>query len=186
LRAGRARPIYSTMRALLRLVGLTLLFVASGSAATQPPGFVEYKNPRFGFALIHRAETFRPDAAAAGEDGRRFEGPNGAELRVWGSVNSLGLGLASLEADAQHDFVGGRVTFRRQRTGWLVLQGVDRDGRLLYRAVATYRAPAGSPLAGGRVVANFMVAYAEADRARIEGDLTPMLEHFLRSVGLQP
>jgi hypothetical protein len=142
----------------------------------QARGLSEYRNERFGFAVVYRAGYWVPQPPPANGDGRTFRSSDGAELRVWASHNALEESLAGMERRARADFAGGRITYRTAGRGWFVLSGLDRGGQLVYRATATFARDRDT-------VATMLITYPAAARAVVDPDIAAMWAHLRRSMG---
>lgn len=103
--------------------------------AQTAPTWESYENPRFGTRISYPANLFRPLAAPANNDGRTFEGINGAqEFLVFGQHNIDSLDVRGL---IEQDVTWGgydAVTYEKAGDGWYVLSGY-KGPYIFYRKV---------------------------------------------------
>ena len=109
---------------------LTVTPVAAQDWQSYESGWNTYANGRFGYELCYPDGLVKPQPEAENGDGRVFEGRNGAEMRVWGSNNTLEKTLeAALEESpstwVEHNDSGGtpRVNYSRQFSSYYVVSG---------------------------------------------------------------
>ncbi len=109
---------------------------AAETAPTPPPSskkqasveMVSYTNGRFGFS-VQRPKNFKPLRSPDNGGGQAFAGPGGAELRVWGSYNSLDQTVEQAYSEAKATRArSGEVTYAAQKDNWYVLSGFEGDG----------------------------------------------------------
>lgn len=115
------------------LLAAVLAIASSAGRAEMPHRWATYSNARFGYSLCYPADLLRPRPEADNGDGRVFSGDGGAQLRVWGSYNSLEQSLAEAmrEDAARLAKDGATVTYRAARANWYVLSGRS-GGNLFY------------------------------------------------------
>jgi hypothetical protein len=124
------RPTMARWRVILSSV---ILLGVTGLAPPERVGWRSYVNARYRYSLCYPA-TFRPAAEAPNGDGRRFTGPDGATLAVFGRNDVEGAGLDFTAEDGARDFAGagGHVTYRAGRGDWRVVSGADARGHVFY------------------------------------------------------
>jgi hypothetical protein len=120
-----------------RLIVCFALF-APLTAAQAQEAWTSYHNPRFGTAIDYPAR-FRPGRPPDNNDGLSFTAPDGATLRVWGSLNVLEHDVAGLETFLRESEEGARITYRAAARNWLVLSGTRADHIFYQRHVFSHR-----------------------------------------------
>lgn len=128
--AGTFRGIALASAALLGGIAGGAPAVATGVQATGQ--WPVYANARYGYRVCYPAALLKPAAEAPNGDGRRFNGPGGAVLRVWGSNNVLNdTAATSASEDRKRLTRGGQVTYAVVKPNWYVLSG-KQGGQIFY------------------------------------------------------
>jgi hypothetical protein len=152
-------------RRLLLAATLAALPYRAGAAE----GWANYQNARYGTTLEY-PRRFRPGPEPDGGDGLTLSAPDGATLRVWGSLNVDERDIAGLEAFLR-EAAGEdeRITYRAAGTSWLALSGL-RGGNLFYqRHLLSHR---------GEVINAFDITYPAALKAEYD----PIVARLARSL----
>jgi hypothetical protein len=128
-----------------------------------------YQNARYG-TTIDYPRGFRPGPEPDNGDGLVFTSPDGATLRVWGSLNVEEHDIAGLEAFLREAAdKEERITYRSAGANWLVLSGL-RGARLFYkRYLLSHR---------GEVINAFDIEYPQARKAEYD----PIVARLSRSL----
>jgi hypothetical protein len=159
-----------------RRVLLSVPLFALSSRAGAAEGWTTYQNARYGTTLDY-PRRFRPGREPDNGDGLVFTAPDGATLRVWGSLNVEERDIAGLEAflreAADKD---ERITYRAAGASWLVLSGL-RGGNLFYtRYLFSHR---------DEVINAFDIAYPQARKAEYDPIVTRMARSLKGGRGFQ-
>ncbi len=101
-------------------------------AAAAPPWNI-YVNARFGYEICYPADLLSPEPEADNGDGRVFTSPTGSTLRVWGTYNVNGDGIAVLTDQTAADLKGdsGIETYRKVTSSTGIVSG-QADGMISY------------------------------------------------------
>ncbi len=120
------------------MLSLSCLAQAASAAAavTAPKTWDAYGNARFNFAVCH-PPAFKGRGEADNADGQRFRTADGAELAAFGSNRTSGDKIDSDLADSVKELAGAdaRVTYRAQKSNWLVVSGVGGKGEFYLKRV---------------------------------------------------
>ncbi len=116
----------------MRLFALSamMLVTASVEAAT-PHVWAVYHNARFGTAADYPSDIFRRPKGADNGDGQSWTSTSGAQLRIFGSWNSLDQSPADYDKFLTRSDPGRQVTYRVVKPGFLVRSGQSK-GRIFY------------------------------------------------------
>lgn len=142
----------------MRIGALLPPILALGSPALAADRWAGYANVRYAFRICYPAGLLIPQGEADNGDGQTFKARDGAELRAFGTANTLERSL-SAEAQAQaRSYLGnnGRVTYRVARRGWVVISGDDGGANLFYTKT----------VARGNEFVIFQLRYPETEAAR--------------------
>lgn len=120
--------------------------IAGALAALPRAAFAEkretwklYSNERYG-ATIEYPSRFKPGTPPDNNDGLSFTADDGAELKVWGSLNVLEHDIPALEAFLREGSKADeKITYRAAGRNWLVLSGTRGDKVFYTRYLLSHR-----------------------------------------------
>lgn len=119
---------------------LPYILAMAGAASAQPIGaapadaWPHYSNARYAYDVCYPAAVFTPEPEADAGDGRKFTGPDGAQMLIFGQYNAAGTTLARWAEAQAGTYTGkhGEITHRAVHPGLAVLAGSDGEGRAFY------------------------------------------------------
>lgn len=159
----------------MRLLPAFLALLLAGPLAAAE--FENYQNSRFYFALDYPAGLVA-QPPPANNDGRVFLSEDGkVKLVAAARYNVLNESLAQLTHEAEAEYRGGRITYRRIMADYFVISGTRGDD-VFYQATGLYKHPKGD----GEVVATFTFTYPRETAGRYNPMIKRMLNSFLASL----
>lgn len=111
---------------------LASLLLASPAAAADR--WADYVNVRYAFRICYPTDLLAAQGEADNGDGQTFTARDGAQLRVFGTGNTLDRSLTAEAQGQARGYLGnnGRVTYRAATPEWAVISGDDGRANLFY------------------------------------------------------
>ena len=136
-----------------------LLAFCCGGAGAQPGDRVEYRNPRYGFAMTVPADVFQQGDTRNAEAGNLWVSYDGqARLIAGAQVNEGGESLQAYRRYLMETtYTGASFDYTPMRDTWFVLSGM-KDGQMFYERVTF--------ACGGRYIYGWQIMYPATDRRR--------------------
>lgn len=144
----------------LRLTAVaSLAMCCATSASAQPGERIEYRNPRFGFALSIPGDVFQQGETRNAEAGNLWVSHDGqARLIAGAQANEGGESLQSYRRYIMETtYAGASFDYTPMRDTWFVLSGM-KDGQMFYERVTF--------ACGGRYIYGWQIMYPATDRRR--------------------
>lgn len=119
---------------------LSYILAMAAAAAPQPhsadpsSAWPHYANARYGYDVCY-STAFTPEPEADAGDGRKFAGPDGAQMLIFGQFNAADSTLAQWAESQAKTYTGkraGKITHRALHPGLAVISGSDGKGNLFY------------------------------------------------------
>jgi hypothetical protein len=115
----------------------------------------------------------RVGPGAADGSGARFRAPDGAEVRVFGTLNHAQVALPDIlrAIVAQNEQAFARVTYQQAGRDWFVLSGTREGGTVIYYSRYTLSAD-------GSAISSFEITYPLSLRRAYDAIVTRMSRRF--------
>ena len=156
---------------------LCAMLMALPYAAHAQETWTTYRNDRFGTSIEYPAR-FKPGRPPDNNDGQSFTAPDGATLRVWGSLNIEALDRESLEKQTRERQAGNEIfSYSARGANWFVFSGRRGADSIFYtRYLLSHR---------GEVINAFDLGYPEALKATYDPIVTRLSKSLRAGRGYQ-